>query len=146
MAKVNMQSKVNVGADMLWNTIGGFNALPAWHPAFKSSQATGEKEGSTRTLDLVGGGQIVERLETVSKTEKRYRYSILSSPLPIANYEAELLRQGQRRRHLDGHVEQRVPARRCGRRRCGEADPGCLSGRLRQPAQDVWRVSASKHR
>ena len=45
MAKVNMQSKVNVGADMLWNTIGGFNALPAWHPAFKSSQATGEKGG-----------------------------------------------------------------------------------------------------
>jgi hypothetical protein len=91
MAKVNMQSKVNVGADMLWNTIGGFNALPAWHPAVQSSQASGDKVGSTRTLNLAGGGQIVEKLESVSKTEKRYRYSIVSGPLPVANYEAELL-------------------------------------------------------
>ena len=91
MARVNMQSKVNVGADMLWNTIGGFNALPAWHPAVQSSEATGDKVGSTRTLNLGGGAQIVERLETVSKEEKRYRYSILSSPLPVADYEAELM-------------------------------------------------------
>jgi mxaD protein len=90
MAKVNMESKVNVGADVLWNTIGGFNALPAWHPAVQSSESTGDNAGSTRTLNLVGGGQIVERLETVSKDEKRYRYSIVSSPLPVLNYEAEL--------------------------------------------------------
>lgn len=91
MAKVNMQSKVNVGADTLWNTIGGFNALPAWHPAVQGSKATGEQAGATRTLDLGGGAQVVERLESVSKTEKRYRYSIVSGPLPVAGYEAELM-------------------------------------------------------
>ena len=90
MAKVNMESKVNARADQLWSTIGGFNALPQWNPAFKSSQATGEQAGSTRTLDLAGGGQIVERLDTVDQTEKRYRYSILSGSLPLANYESEL--------------------------------------------------------
>lgn len=90
MAKVNMQSKVALSADQLWNVIGGFNALPKWHPAVQSSESTGDKSGSTRTLNLVGGGQIVERLETLDAKARRYRYSIISSPLPVAGYESEL--------------------------------------------------------
>ena len=42
------------------------------------------------TLSLVGGGSIVERLEEVSPTERVYRYSIVSGPLPVADYAAEI--------------------------------------------------------
>ena len=90
MAKVRMETKLAASPELLWNTIGGFNALPGWHPAVSKSESTGETKGSTRTLSLVGGGSIVERLEEVSPTERVYRYSIVSGPLPVANYAAEI--------------------------------------------------------
>src|SRR5688500_6202601 len=90
MAKVTMETKLAASPEMLWNTIGGFNALPGWHPAVSKSESTGETKGSTRTLSLVGGGSIVERLEEVSATERVYRYSIVSGPLPVANYAADI--------------------------------------------------------
>jgi mxaD protein len=90
MAKVKMETKVNIPADTLWKTVGGFNALPAWHPGVAKSEATGETKGSTRTLNLAGGGSLVERLEESSATDKLYRYSILSGPLPVADYMAEI--------------------------------------------------------
>lgn len=90
MAKVRMETRLNISADKLWQTIGGFNTLPDWHPAVAKSEATGESKGSTRTLSLAGGGTIVERLEESSATERLCRYSILSGPLPIADYVAEI--------------------------------------------------------
>src|SRR2546421_10454880 len=80
MAKVKMETKLNIPADTLWKTIGGFNALPDWHPAGAKSEATGELKGSTRTLNLGGGGTLVERLEGLNATDKPYRYSVLSGP------------------------------------------------------------------
>jgi hypothetical protein len=90
MAKVRMETKLNIPADTLWKTIGGFNALPDWHPAVAKSEATGELKGSTRTLNLAGGGTLVERLEDLNAADKLYRYSILSGPLPVADYVAEI--------------------------------------------------------
>src|SRR4051812_7318540 len=90
MAKVKMDTKLPVSADALWQTIGGFNALPAWHPAVATSEASGEAKGSTRTLSLAGGGSIVERLEDADPKRRSYSYSILSGPLPVAGYVAEL--------------------------------------------------------
>ena len=90
MAKVKLDTRLPVAADALWQAIGGFNALPSWHPAVASSEASGEAQGSTRTLGLAGGGSIVERLETADPKRRSYSYSIVSGPLPVADYLAEL--------------------------------------------------------
>jgi hypothetical protein len=90
MSKVSMETKLPVRPEELWTTIGKFGSLAEWHPAFTKSEATGETKGSTRTLTLAGGGQIEERLEQKSDSEKVCRYSILSGPLPLADYVAEL--------------------------------------------------------
>ena len=90
MAKVKMETKLPVAADTLWQSIGGFNALPSWHPAVATSDASGAGKGSTRTLGLAGGGSIVERLEDADPKRRSYRYSILSGPLPVADYTSEL--------------------------------------------------------
>jgi hypothetical protein len=90
MAKVKMESRVPTTADNLWKTIGGFNSLSNWHPAVTKSEATGDDKGSTRTLTLAGGGQIEERLEDLSAQERLCRYTILSGPLPVSNYIAEI--------------------------------------------------------
>jgi len=88
MTKVAMSTKLGVSADEAWKMIGGFNALPDWHPAVEASELT--EEGQTRTLSLMGGGQIVEKLEKVSDGDRTYTYSIVNSPLPLANYTATI--------------------------------------------------------
>jgi Polyketide cyclase / dehydrase and lipid transport len=90
MSKVKMETKLPVRAEELWKTIGNFGSLADWNPTFTKSEATGETKGSTRTLTLAGGGQIEERLEQKSDSEKLCRYSILSGPLPLADYVSEL--------------------------------------------------------
>ena len=88
MAKVSMQTPVGMDADELWRLIGQFNAIPEWHPAVSSSKL--EEGGRIRRLSLLGGGEIVERLEQIEEGDRLYRYSIISGPLPVANYTATL--------------------------------------------------------
>lgn len=90
MTKVSMNTELNVPADEVWKLIGGFNALPDWHPAVEESRTEGEGEGSVRRLSLVGGGTVVERLQSVDDEERVYSYSILDSPLPVSDYKATI--------------------------------------------------------
>ncbi|MBT3559363.1 MAG: SRPBCC family protein [Rhodospirillales bacterium] len=84
MTKVAMSTKLDVSADEAWSMIGGFNALPDWHPAIENSELT--EEGQVRTLSLAGGGSIIEKLEKVDDAARTYTYSIVNSPLPLSNY------------------------------------------------------------
>lgn len=84
MAKINMKTDLNIAADEAWKLIGGFNALPDWHPEVEKSEL--EEEGSMRRLSLAGGGTIVEKLERLDDNERVYSYIIIDSPLPVANY------------------------------------------------------------
>jgi hypothetical protein len=88
MPKVSMEDKLAIPLEEVWKLIGGFNALPDWHPAVAKS--TLEEGGRVRRLDLVGGGSIVERLESFDENEKTYSYSIVAGPLPVANYKATI--------------------------------------------------------
>ena len=90
MTKVSMKNELKVPADEVWKLIGGFNALPDWHPAVAESTTEGEGEGSVRRLSLAGGGTIIEKLESVNDDERRYSYSIVDSPLPVSNYKATI--------------------------------------------------------
>ena len=96
MAKVSMSTNLNVSADQVWNMIGGFNALPDWHPAVEKSELT--QEGQTRTLSLAGGGTIIEKLEKVDDNARTYTYSIIDSPLPVANYTSTITVSGLARK------------------------------------------------
>ena len=93
MAKVSMSANLNVSADQVWKMIGGFNSLPDWHPAIEKSELT--EEGQTRTLSLAGGGTMVEKLEKVDDDARIYSYSIIDSPLPVANYSATIKVSGE---------------------------------------------------
>jgi hypothetical protein len=89
MAKVTLQSAYNISPDQIWALIGTFNALPDWHHlAIQSSRLEGD--GRVGRLSLLGGGEIVERLETIEAKERLYRYRIANSQLSVANYTATL--------------------------------------------------------
>lgn len=84
MAKVSVSVPLNVSPEKLWEMIGGFNALPDWHPAVEKSEL--DEEGQVRRLSLAGGGTMVERLQKIDNNERVYSYSIEDSPLPVSNY------------------------------------------------------------
>ena len=71
MPKVAMSVNLPASADKVWDLIGGFNALPDWHPAIEKSEIEGDGTGSVRTLHLVGGGTITERLERLDEERAR---------------------------------------------------------------------------
>ena len=88
MTKVNMTTDLDVAADELWDLIGGFDAMPDWHPAIEKSEL--QEEGQKRKLSLSGGGTIIEKLVKNDPDERVYSYTIEDSPLPFSNYIAEL--------------------------------------------------------
>ena len=72
----------------VWKRIGGFNALPDWHPMVEKSELA--KGGSERKLTLPGGATITEKLESQDDKSFRYSYSITDSPLPVADYHSTI--------------------------------------------------------
>ncbi len=84
MSKVSMKTSVDAPVAKVWQAAGGFNTLPSWHPAVEQSAL--EDGGKRRRLKLVGGGEIVEEQLARDDGQRTYSYSILSGPLPVANY------------------------------------------------------------
>ncbi len=92
MTNVSMSTRLPVSAKQVWDLIGGFNALAKWHPLVEKSEIEEQDDGKTtiRRLSLVGGGTIVERLETLDEEARLYSYTILEAPLPVAGYQSTI--------------------------------------------------------
>lgn len=94
MARAHASSVINAPIDQVWAHIRDFNGVPNWHPAVAKSEIEGggpsDRVGCVRVLTLEGGGVIRERLLELSDLGHHYSYSILESPLPVANYRATL--------------------------------------------------------
>lgn len=88
MSQVRRSVRLPASAARVWATIGGFNALPEWHPAVERSELS--NGGQTRTLHLAGGGRIVEGLDEHDSAARLYRYRFIESPLPIENYRSSI--------------------------------------------------------
>jgi len=73
-----------LSANALWEKIGDFCGIGKWHPAIEKCELSAD--GKTRTLSLKGGGTIVEALVKMDPAARLYTYSIVSGPLPVANY------------------------------------------------------------
>ncbi len=88
MSEVRRSVRLPASAARVWATIGGFNALPEWHPAVERSELS--DGGRTRTVHLAGGGRVVESLEQHDDAGRQCRYRIVESPLPIEDYRSTL--------------------------------------------------------
>jgi hypothetical protein len=84
MARVQESQSLKASVDEVWAVVGGFDALPDWHPAVKGS--TLEQGGRVRRLQLGDGNALIERLQAFSESERSYAYSIEQGPLPVARY------------------------------------------------------------
>jgi hypothetical protein len=87
MSKISISAELPASAKSVWKLIGGFNALPAWHPAIASSELS--DDGARRTLHLVTGGSIVEQLDDMDDGHT-YSYSVIETPFPVRNYKGSI--------------------------------------------------------
>ncbi len=89
---VTREVTVDNSTATVWKLVGNFNALDVWHPAVTSSSVNGNgtKVGTRRLLTLGDGATILEALTSYSAAKTSYSYSILKSPLPVANYKSTL--------------------------------------------------------
>lgn len=74
----------------LWKKVGGFCGVGDWHPAVASCKESKDGDVTTRLITLKGGGEIKEKLEDRNESGMNYTYSIISSPLPVANYKSTI--------------------------------------------------------
>jgi carbon monoxide dehydrogenase subunit G len=90
--KVTESITIAASPDAVWARVKDFAALHEWHPAVAASTTTeGNKVGSVRTLELKGGGTIVESLEGYVEADKRYSYRMKDpGPVPVSNYSSTL--------------------------------------------------------
>ncbi len=73
----------------VWATIKDFDGLAKWHPGFSSDEIVSGgngQVGSVRKLTIKDGPSFTEKLLAFDDAGHSYRYQIIESPLPIADY------------------------------------------------------------
>ncbi len=94
MAKVYVSTVLGAPAARVWARVRDFNGMPGWHPAIAESRIEGgepaDKIGCVRDFRLRNGDRLREKLLGLSDFDLFCTYSILDSPMPVANYVATL--------------------------------------------------------
>ncbi|MEM1373670.1 MAG: SRPBCC family protein [Pseudomonadota bacterium] len=94
MASVDVSSVIGAGIERVWAIVRDFNNMPHWHPLLDRSRIEGgapsDQIGCVRNFYLTDGGNIRERLLSLSDRDHSFWYSILESPMPLTNYVAGL--------------------------------------------------------
>ena len=90
MPRVVRSTVLDVPVDVAWSEIRDFNGHERWHPAIAESRIErGEavdRVGCVRAFRLKDGGQLRERLLTLSDLEMTYSYCLMETPIPLFNY------------------------------------------------------------
>ena len=95
MTKIFVSAVIDAPVEKVWSKVRDFNNLPEWHPKFSRSHIEGgdpsDRIGCVRNFDIAGGGGTIrEQLLELSDVEYSFRYCILTSPLAVENYIAQL--------------------------------------------------------
>lgn len=95
MTKIFVSAVIDAPVEKVWAQVRDFNNMPDWHPKFSRSHIEGglpgDRIGCVRSFDIAGGGGTIrERLLELSDIDYSFRYCILTSPLPVENYVAQL--------------------------------------------------------
>ncbi|GAB5468504.1 MAG: SRPBCC family protein [Rhodospirillales bacterium] len=94
MPRVYVSSVLPAAADKVWALVRDFNGLPDWHPAIADSRIEdnrpADRIGAVRNFHTRDGGNIRERLLSLSDYDYTCSYAILASPMGVENYVATL--------------------------------------------------------
>ena len=86
MTIVVVKESIAASAEAVWEILGNFGGIKVGGP-ITAFHMEGEGVGAVRTITM-GGGQVIERLETFDPEQLTFSYVITNQdcPLPVANY------------------------------------------------------------
>lgn len=87
VAEVTQETELGASPEEAWKVVGDFVGLVEVMGAPVTSE--GEGIGMTRSISM-GPEPVVERLEERDVAAKRIVYTIVSGPLPVANYRSTM--------------------------------------------------------
>nr|WP_294922075.1 SRPBCC family protein [uncultured Flavobacterium sp.] len=92
MSKVNVSIRseaiVNLNAEKVWEKLVDFGGTEKFVPdLIEKVIVEGNGIGAVRTIYLKGGGEIVEELTSINSSKLEMKFIILSTPMPVFNYE-----------------------------------------------------------
>jgi len=95
VAHVYVSTVIHAPIDQVWDLIGDFNSLPAWHPFVADcvieDGLPSRLIGCVRAIEVKDdGGTIREQLVMLFDLEHLCRYSILTGPMAVHNYLATM--------------------------------------------------------
>lgn len=70
----------------VWTAISSIGGLERWFPIIADCRVTGEGVGALREMDLVDGGRIVDRIDSIDQQQRLFRYRRIEHPFPVSQY------------------------------------------------------------
>ncbi|HEX5304495.1 MAG TPA: SRPBCC family protein [Dyella sp.] len=86
MLSVSESVELNAPAEAVWNTVGDFGAAQRYLAVVERCDLSHHGSSTERLLHLKGGGSVRERLVLSNDEDRSLRYTIVESPLPVADY------------------------------------------------------------
>lgn len=88
--KVSKMSEmiVNLNAQKVWEKLVDFGGTEKFVPdLIEKVIVEGSGIGAVRTIYIKGGGEIIEKLTSIDRSKLEMKFIILSTPMPVFNYE-----------------------------------------------------------
>jgi carbon monoxide dehydrogenase subunit G len=86
--KVDKSITIKAEPAKVWALVKDFGNMQKWHPAITNTKLEKKGEDTFRTLTLKDGGTILEKLRSADDADMKIRYEIVSSGLPLTDYNA----------------------------------------------------------
>jgi Polyketide cyclase / dehydrase and lipid transport/Domain of unknown function (DUF4331) len=83
LQSVTDRIELNAPTDQLWELVGQFGGK--WHPLIASISVIGTGIGQLRIIETIDGKRIIERLDELDNSARRYSYSNIAG-IPASNY------------------------------------------------------------
>ena len=94
VVRVRRSTVLDAPVDAVWRILRDFNGHDRWHPIVERSALEGgrrtDQAGAVRGFTIRSGERVREVLLTLSDRERRLRYAIVESDLPLRDYVAEM--------------------------------------------------------
>jgi mxaD protein len=87
------ETTLKVAPGVAWDAFKTFDEIHTWHPVTENCRMLVGTNGvplAVREFDLKGGGFVISELLAYDEARRWFRYRILKTNLPLANYVGEM--------------------------------------------------------
>lgn len=89
-AEVRVDRTLNAPIEQVWESFSTFCSIQSWQSLVNTCDVYENRHGIHRTIVMNDGGIFIERLSEFSDSRHSYTYTIVTGPLGLKNYQANL--------------------------------------------------------